>query len=212
MGNEYLKLCLEGDVAFNALYEVSQLLARAEVPQEIVEGLRVSALTALLKPNRRVRSTSAGDTFRRLVPNAWLGRRKILRVNASGQTIVGYATAVAQTWLPTYFGTSQTRTPTRSSGVLMGAFDHICRARVFETLLGDHRVSSLIPFVKQRYARPSRYLWRDSSGAGHDILQGDGGEQGDALVPAFLCLALKPAFDAIQAALPDGAIVFCIPG
>ena len=43
---EYLKLCLEDDVAFNALYEVSQLLARAEVPHEIVEGLRVSALTA----------------------------------------------------------------------------------------------------------------------------------------------------------------------
>ena len=41
--NEYLKLCLEDDVAFNALFEVSQRLARAEVPELIVEALRVSA-------------------------------------------------------------------------------------------------------------------------------------------------------------------------
>ena len=53
---------------------------------------------------------------------------------------------------------------------------------------------------------------RDAAGHIHEINQGDGGEQGDALMPALFCLALKPALDAIQAALPDGAIVFCIPG
>ena len=45
------------------------------------------------------------------------------------------------------------------------------------------------------------------SGQTHVIHQGDGGEQGDALMPALFCLALKPALEAIKAYLPDGAWV-----
>ena len=73
----------------------------------------------------------------------------------------------------------------------VGAFDHICRRRMFEALISDPRLHSLIPFVRQWYALPSKFQWRDDAGVVHDVIQGDGGEQGDALMPALFCLALK---------------------
>ena len=39
----------------------------------------------------------------------------------------------------------------------------------------------------------------------HTIQQGDGGEQGDALMPALFCLGLHQALRRIQSALPPGA-------
>ena len=40
-------------------------------------------------------------------------------------------------------------------------------------------------------------LWTDEDGQTHAIHQGEGGEQGDALMPALFCLGLH---DALQAA------------
>eukprot|EP00959_Pyramimonas_sp_CCMP1952_P398918 8359332-Pyramimonas_sp.AAC.1 len=37
------------------------------------------------------------------------------------------------------------------------------------------------------------------------MLQGDGGEQGDALMPRLFCLALHPALQAIRARLRPGS-------
>ena len=62
-------------VAFNALYDVPQLLATAQVPECIVEVMRVSSMTALLKPNGRIRGIAAADSFRRLVAKT-LARQK----------------------------------------------------------------------------------------------------------------------------------------
>ena len=57
---EYFKPCLEDEVAFDALYEVAQRLAKAEIPNTIRDGLLFSSLTALLKPNTRVRASPVG--------------------------------------------------------------------------------------------------------------------------------------------------------
>ena len=89
----------------------------------------------------------------------------------------------------------------------VGALNHICRARMFEALLGDTRLSNLVLFVRQWYATPSRYLWRDSSGAAEEILQGDGGEHGDAMMPALFCLALRRALQEIKEGLPEGSTI-----
>ena len=64
---EYYKPCLEDDIAFDALYGVAQRLAKAEIPETVRDGLLYSSLTAILKPNSRVRGISSGDIFRRLV-------------------------------------------------------------------------------------------------------------------------------------------------
>jgi len=207
--NEYLKLCLEDDVAFNALFDVSQRLARAEVPNTIVEALRVSSLTALLKPNRRIRGISSADTFRRLVTKC-LARQKQDRLrecvwpdnfglcDRSGTDLVAH--------LIRYL-TEEDPTKVILSIDGVGAFDHMSRARLFEALLADERLSDLVPFVRQWYSTPSRFLWRDSEGTAEEILQGDGGEQGDALMPALFCLALRTALLEIKQGLPEGASI-----
>ena len=55
------------------------------------------------------------------------------------------------------------------------------------------------------YGVTSKFKWVDSHGKGYIIEQGDGGEQGDALMPALFCLALRPALQHIHARLPPGA-------
>ena len=61
--------------------------------------------------------------------------------------------------------------------------------------------------MHQWYATPSQLRWRDALGQVHALVQGDGGEQGDALMPALFCLALRPAVCEIQEKLPAGAVV-----
>ena len=39
------------------------------------------------------------------------------------------------------------------------------------------------PFVRQFYGQPSSHLWEDDCGITHDIVQGEGGEQCDPLMP-----------------------------
>ena len=50
-------------------------------------------------------------------------------------------------------------------------------------------LANLIPFVKQWYGHDSTYLWYDDEGTLHEIQQGEGIEQGDALAPALFALA-----------------------
>ena len=80
----------------------------------------------------------------------------------------------------------------------VGAFDHVCGARMFEALFSVPPLHDLVPFVRQWYATPSRYLWRDDQGTPHEILQGDSGELADALMPALCCLALRTALQEIE--------------
>ena len=46
----------------------------------------------------------------------------------------------------------------------------------------------ILPFVLQFYGRPSTHLWEDEEGVVREIQQGEGGEQGDPLMPALFVL------------------------
>eukprot|EP00959_Pyramimonas_sp_CCMP1952_P331538 6942601-Pyramimonas_sp.AAC.1 len=76
---------------------------------------------------------------------------------------------------------------------------------MFEQLLATPDLHGLVPFVRQWYAEQTQFKWVDEEGRTHTILQGDGGEQGDALMPALFCLALHPALCDIHGRLPPGA-------
>ena len=47
-----------------------------------------------------------------------------------------------------------------------------------------------LPFVLQFCGHPSTHLWEDEQGVVHEIPQGEGGEQGDPLMPALFALKL----------------------
>lgn len=65
-----------------------------------------------------------------------------------------------------------------------------------EKLLSTPSLHPLIPFVRLWYSRTSCFLWTDDSGETHDILQGEGGEQGDPLMPALFALGQHDAISA----------------
>ena len=67
---------------------------------------------------------------------------------------------------------------------------------------------SAVPFVRQFYGTPSRYLWEDDSGEVHDIDQGEGGEQGDPLMPMLFSLGQHNALRAVQVRLQEGELIF----
>ena len=55
---------------------------------------------------------------------------------------------------------------------------------------------------------PSSYTRYDGLGAAHDIVQGEGGEQGDPLMPALFSLAIQPALHETEGLLQDGEGIF----
>ena len=135
-----------------------------------------------------MRGIATGDVFRRLVT------RTIAQQFAERFVEV---TRPYQFALATRAGTDCAALLLRSAaeldpdGVLVsldgiGACDHVSRSAIFAVLLRDEALAPLVPFVRQWYGGQSTYLWHDAEGNQHDVQQGEGVEQGDAL--ALRCL------------------------
>ena len=74
----------------------------------------------------------------------------------------------------------------------MGAYDHISRASMLEALRAHAPLTGLLPFASLFYGQASRYTYYDEAGVGHEVLQGEGGEQGDPSCRAFMRSANTP--------------------
>ena len=68
--------------------------------------------------------------------------------------------------------------------------------------------SKILPYVRLAYQRQSNYLWKDDRGITHVIAQGEGGEQGDPLMPALFSLGLNAALRRIQQNLGNGEMIY----
>ena len=68
--------------------------------------------------------------------------------------------------------------------------------------------ASVLPFVHLFYGRPSTYLWEDDCGTVHTIDQGEGGEQGDPLMPLLFAVGQHPALVATQERLGANEWIF----
>ena len=90
----------------------------------------------------------------------------------------------------------------------VGAFDSISRAAMLQALSRLPNASAALPFVLLWYGQPSNYLWEDDEGRAHTIPQGEGGEQGDALMPLLYALGQHGALEAIKARLLPGERLF----
>ena len=80
----------------------------------------------------------------------------------------------------------------------IGAFDLISRGAMLNGLRSVDGGDSVLPFVVQFYGNPSSYLWDHDDGTTHEILQGEGGEQGDPLMPMLYSLGQHQALRAVQ--------------
>ena len=75
--------------------------------------------------------------------------------------------------------------------------------RRLAALRDEPSVQAVLPFARMWCARESRYVWA-AGDRSHCILQAEGGEQGDPLMPAMFSLALRPALRALQSELHPG--------
>ena len=65
----------------------------------------------------------------------------------------------------------------------IGASDFISRESMMTGLRDVAGGGEVFPFVRMFYDAPSEYLWEDDAGDVHKIPQGEGGEQGDPMMP-----------------------------
>ena len=85
----------------------------------------------------------------------------------------------------------------------ISAYDVVSRRAMLEGLHSVHGGVEALPFVRMFYSSPSRYLWGDQEGVVHTIDQGEGGEQGDPLMPLLFSLGQHGALEAVQRSLRD---------
>ncbi len=83
------------------------------------------------------------------------------------------------------------------------------------------KACAALPFVRLSYASPTEYDWTDAEGRQHAIPQGEGGEQGDPLMPLLFALGIHDALADVAAQLEPGedlaaflddVYVLCKPG
>ena len=69
---------------------------------------------------------------------------------------------------------------------------------MLEALMEMESGSQVLPFVRMFHGNHSTYLWEDEAGVVHTVEQGEGGEQGDVLMPLLCSLGQHAAFQAVQ--------------
>ena len=209
--NEHLRALLDDEDDSRLLHCAAQRLAQADVPGPALAALRVGRIVALQKPNGRgVRALVVGDVFRRLV----------------GRTLAqSFAPQFQQACLPHQYGLSARAGTEALTRVLrtaievdpratilsvdaVGAFDHVSRQAMLGALSSHPGLQPLLPYTRQFYGAPSVYTWVDGNATNHEIAQGEGGEQGDPLMPALYAIAQQPALREVQAALREGEAIF----
>ena len=189
---EHYRLLLEDEEALDLLAHAASLLTNADALADVLRALALSRLTALSKPGG-VRGIATGDTLRRLVSRT-LARRYAETFDR--------ATRPFQFALQARAGTDCLAAMLRAASELdadatnvsldgRSAYDTVSRA-AFLTKLREV-APDLVPFVREWYGGTPTYPWRDSDGRCHEISQGDGCEQGDALAPALYSLAQHDA-------------------
>ena len=203
---ELIRLVLDDEADSDRFVRVAQQLAKAAVPPVVARALGLGRIVALTKPSGRVRGIVVSDFLRRLVARTLAQQfassfhdacspHQFALSTRSGVDAVVHALAASVELDPTASVLSV-------DGV--GAFDTISRNAMLTGLHSVPGANACLPFVRLFYSCPSEFVWHDESGDPHTILQAEGGEQGDPLMPALYALGQRPALAEVQHALQPG--------
>ena len=210
MTSDHLFPILESEADSDLLVQVGALLSIGNVPESILNAIRLGRITALCKPDGGVRGIVVGDILRRLV-----AKTMAKQVSKEAET----ATAPFQYALSTKAGCEcvahmlQSITDLDPEATVIsidgiGACDLISRNAMLEGLLRMEKGDQILPFVRCFFGIPSTYLWDDEMGVTQHIHQGEGGEQGDPLMPMLFTLGQHPALAAAQERLRGNELLF----
>ena len=189
MTSDHLFPVLENEGDSELLCRVASLLSVGQVPEVILEAVRLGRMTALGKPDGGVRGIVVGDVLRRLVART-IAKQVIKKIEA--------ATAPFQYAPSTKAGCEcvahvlQTLIDLDPEAAIMsidgvGAYDLISRNAMLEGLLRMEGKDQILPFVRCFFGNPSTYLWEDEMDITQYSSHGEGGEQGD---PSCHCCLL----------------------
>ena len=205
MTTEHLRPLLSDGRGMRMLFHLGENLARGHVPEMAVSMVRAGRMTALRKPDGGVRGIVAGDVVRRLV-----ARTMAQQLGPATKA----ATAPHQYALLTRSGCecvahvlqgltelNPRTTVTSIDGV--SAYDMISRRSMLDGLCRVEGGHATLPFVRMFYGRPSEYLWEDAEGEVHSIAQGEGGEQGDPMMPLLFAMGQHHALDTVSRSLRE---------
>ena len=200
MRNEHLRPLLDNAEDCTKFFEISQAFAQAKLPEEIVSALRMGQMTALQKANGGIRGVVVGDVIRRLVAKT-LAKQFMTRFEDATKTFqYALSTRAGCESIAHVVQVMTDRDPncTVLSIDGVGAFDLVSRRAMMTAVHSMDQGEKLIPFLLQFYGHPSTHVWEDEEGT---VQQGEGGEQGDPLMPALFAMGQHQALQAVQESL-----------
>ena len=207
---EHLQPLLDHVRDLRLFFQVAECMARGQVPDMIQGAIRMGRMTVLRKTDGGVRGIVAGDVMRRLVARAM--SQQLMEPVQKATSPFQYAMAT-KAGCECISHVLQALTELNPSATVlsvdgMSAYDMISRRAMLQGLMNVEGGSAALPFVSMFYGSPSKYLWEDDVGAIHTIDQGEGGEQGDALMPLLHSLGQHSAFQRVQSELKQGETIF----
>ena len=207
----HLRPVLESPHDVARFWSMCQSLARGDIPEEILQAIRMGRIHSLAETCRwRQRHRGRGH-------RSTTGR-------SDHRTTTGPSNRTCHRALPTrpddaragcecighIFQSETDASPDRTVLSIdgIGAFDLVSRESMMRGLLSVEGGHAALPFVRQFYGAPSTYLWQDDMDVVHEVHQGEGGEQGDALMPALFSLGQHNALVAVQHQLEQDERMF----
>ena len=181
---EHLRPLLDRESDVMAITMFANSFARGQIPSDIVQAVRLGRMTALQKPDGGVRGIVVGDYFTRLVSRTLA---KQFAQKAEDATSPFQCECVAH-MVQAY----RVHSATIVSVDGVGANDLVSRTAMLSGLMDMEEGDRLLPFVRLFYSDPSTFLWDDAVGDTHEIRQGEGVEQGNALMPLLFSLGQWP--------------------
>ena len=148
--------------------------------------MKLGRLTALRKKDGGVRGIVAGEVIRRLVSRTIAQQLSPAVATATGPFQHALTTRAGCECVSHALQAICDLDATVTSVDGVSAHDTISRRAM---LLGLELVPGGLaasPFVRLFYSEPSAYIWEDDDGVVHTIRQGEGGEQGDKIMPLLL--------------------------
>ncbi len=205
---EHLKILLDDEDGLALLTQAAEQLARAtSIPPQIADALGVSALSAFSKGDGRVRGIATGDSLRRLTARTLAQQFGPEIDNACHpfQFALGTRAGIDAAVIFLRFLAEDDPGSVIISLDGRGAYDNAHRSAMLSKLRTLPQASAILPFCRLWYGRPSRYLFEvrlpDGSTEVRDVPQGEGGEQGDPLMPALYSLGQADSLREAQASL-----------
>ena len=176
-----LRLLLDDEETTTQLATVAQQLANAQVPTSIAAAIgfgRVVALRAIGDVLRHLVARSLAQQHATAIHTTCAPHQFALSTRAGTEAVVRAISVATQS--------NPQHTVLSVDGI--GAYDTISRHSMLHGLMNVPIVNRCLPFVRMFYGQASQYIWHDHTGHPHLISQGEGGEQGDPLMPALFSL------------------------